>query len=233
MDKTIGKHDFLEILSTKKALCLEDEDGILSNIVESLELFFGHVVGVKDGLEALDEARRNVYDVFIFDISVPSLDGLDLLKKIRQYDQKTPVIILSAHTEQEYLWRAVELKITRYLSKPYDKTALMKALEYVALEMVEHKPIFDLTSGYSYNFCTKTITYENTTIHLSKSESKLLEYFLKRPNQTISYEHLFDYMWDFEQPSKEALKSIIKELRRKIDNKFIKNLYGVGYVFEI
>jgi len=60
-----------------------------------------------------------------------------------------------------------------------------------------------------------------------------LEYFLKRPNQTVTYEQLFDYMWEFEQPSKEALKSIVKELRKKIDNNFIKNLYGVGYLCEI
>ena len=60
-----------------------------------------------------------------------------------------------------------------------------------------------------------------------------MEYFIKRANQTITYDQLFDYMWDFEQPSKEAIKSIIKGLRKKIDNDFIKNLYGVGYICEI
>jgi len=225
--------NLLDVLSNKKVLCVEDEACILNNIMESLELFFGKVVGVRDGIEALDEAQSNLYDVIMLDISIPHLDGLDVVKKIREFDKKIPIIILSAHTEQEYLWRAVELKITRYLIKPYDKNALIKALEDVALELIGHTPMLQITSECKYDFCKKTICCHNELVHLSKSESRLLEYFLKRPNQTITYEQLFDYMWEFEQPSKEALKSIVKELRKKIDNTFIKNLYGVGYVCEI
>ena len=229
----MNEYNPLEILSDKKVLCVEDEEIILNNIVESLELFFGKVVGVKDGLEALDEALGNIYDVLMLDISIPHIDGLEVVKKIRQVNKKIPIIILSAHTEQEYLWCAVELKITRYLTKPYDKNSLIKALEEVALELVDHRPSFQISAEYTYDYCRKTLSCRNETIHLSKSESRLLEYFLKRPNQTITYEQLFEYMWEFEQPSKEALKSIVKELRKKIDNGFIKNLYGVGYVCEV
>lgn len=226
--------NLLDVLSNKKVLCVEDEACILNNIMESLELFFGKVVGVKDGIEALDEAKSNLYDVIMLDISIPHMDGLEVVKKIREFDKKIPIIILSAHTEQEYLWRAVELKITRYLAKPYDKNALIKALEDVAMELIGHSPMFQVTPSCKYDFCKKTVcSEEGELIHLSKSESRLLEYFLKRPNQTVTYEQLFDYMWEFEQPSKEALKSIVKELRKKIDNNFIKNLYGVGYLYEI
>ena len=226
--------NLLEILSDKKVLYVEDEEGIFSNVVESLELFFGKVVGIQDGREALEEALSNVYDVAMLDISLPHVDGLEIVKKIRHVNRKIPIIILSSHTEQEYLWRAVELKITRYLKKPYDKAMLIKALEEVALELVDHNPIFPLTSEYVYDFCRKVVVYQNdTTIHLSKSESRLLEHFLKRKNQTITYDQLFEYMWEFDQPSKEALKSIIKDLRKKIGNQCIKNLYGIGYVCEI
>jgi DNA-binding response OmpR family regulator len=229
----MNDNNVLEILSDKKVLYVEDEEGIFTNVVESLELFFEKVVGVRDGLEALDEAMSNVYDVLMFDISLPHMDGLEVVKKIRQTHKKIPIIILSAHAEQEYLWRAVELKITRYLKKPYDKSMLIKALEEVALELVDHNPIYALTPEYAYNFCRKCVSVQGESIHLSKSESRLLEYFLKRPNQTIGYDELFEYMWEFDQPSKEALKSIIKDLRKKIDNQCIKNVYGIGYVCEI
>ncbi|AOO66385.1 response regulator transcription factor [Sulfurospirillum halorespirans] len=225
--------NLLDVLSNKKVLCVEDEACILNNIMESLELFFGKVVGVRDGIEALDEAKSNLYDVIMLDISIPHMDGLEVVKKIREFDKKIPIILLSAHTEQEYLWRAVELKITRYLVKPYDKDALIKALEDVALELIGHTPMFQINPTCKYDFCKKTVFHKDELVHLSKSESRLLEYFLKRLNQTVTYEQLFDYMWEFEQPSKEALKSIVKELRKKIDNNFIKNLYGVGYVCEI
>lgn len=223
----------LEILSNKKVLCLEDEPGILKNITQTLQLFFGEVVAVKDGIEALDEAMTNLYDVLIFDIEVPHIDGLEIIKKIREINHKIPIIILSSHVEQEYLWRAVELKITRYLQKPYDKEKFLKALEDVSLELADYHQLINIKGDIKYDFAKKIIYDLDQSTHLSKSESRLFEYFLKHANQTITYEKLFDYMWEFEQPSKEAIKAIVKEIRRKIGKDVIKNLYGIGYVCQI
>lgn len=225
--------DLLDILSNKKVLCADDEKGVLSNIVEILEIFFEKVTGVGDGEKALQEAQNNLYDVLIFDISMPNMDGLEAIKMIRKHNKKIPIIILSAHTEQEYLWRAVNLKITRYLTKPFDKKILLKALEEVALELVDYKITVKLTDEMKYDFSTKLVTKGELVLKLSKSESRLLEYFLQRVNQIITYDSILDYMWEYEKPTKEAIKSIVKELRKKIDCKFIKNLYGVGYMCEI
>jgi len=161
------------------------------------------------------------------------MDGLEVAKKIRSANRKIPIVIISSHTEQEYLWRAVELKITRYLSKPYDKDTFIKALEDVAMELIDHTPMFSINSDLKYDFSKKIIYIKEEACRLSKSESKLLEYFLNNKNQTITYEQLFDYMWEFEQPTKEAIKTIVKELRRKIGKDTIKNLYGVGYLCEV
>ncbi|MCR4942446.1 MAG: response regulator transcription factor [Campylobacter sp.] len=223
----------LDILSDKKVLCLEDEAGILKNLVETLELFFGEVVGVTDGIEALDLAMSGFYDALVFDISVPRLDGLEVIKKVRAKDSKIPIVILSSHTEQEYLWRAVELKITRFLPKPYDKNAFIKALEDVAKELGGDEKLLNLNSDTCYDFAKKVLYIKDDACHLSKSESRLLEYFIKNKGKTISYAELFDYLWEFDQPSKEAIKTIVKELRRKIGKDSIKNIYGVGYICEI
>ena len=202
-------------------------------MIDSLELFFAEVKGVSDGIEALDEAMSGSYDALVLDVSVPHMDGLEVAKKIRSANRKIPIVIISSHTEQEYLWRAVELKITRYLPKPYDKNAFIKALQDVAAELINHAPIFSINDELKYDFAKKIIYVKDSACHLSKSESKLLEYFLARKNQTVTYEQLFDYMWEFEQPSKEAIKAIVKELRRKIGKDVIKNLYAVGYLFEV
>ena len=202
-------------------------------MIDSLELFFAEVKCVSDGIEALDEAMSGSYDALVLDVSVPHMDGLEVAKKIRSANRKIPIVIISSHTEQEYLWRAVELKITRYLPKPYDKNAFIKALQDVAAELINHAPIFSISSELKYDFAKKIIYVKDSACHLSKSESKLLEYFLARKNQTVTYEQLFDYMWEFEQPSKEAIKAIVKELRRKIGKDVIKNLYAVGYLFEV
>ena len=227
------EYDILDVLSNKKVLCLEDEEAILKNICASLELFFAEVKGVTDGFDALELAMSGAYDVLVLDISVPNIDGLEIAKKVRAINQKIPIVILSSHVEQEYLWRAVELKITRYLAKPYDKKSFVKALEDVAFELVGRTPTIRLNDELEYDFGKKSLYVNGEISHLSKSESKLLEYFLNNKNQTITYEQIFDYIWDYEQPTKEAIKTIVKELRRKLGKDVIKNLYGVGYLCEI
>lgn len=227
------EYDILDVLSNKKVLCLEDEEAILRNICASLELFFAEVKGVMDGFDALELAMSGAYDVLVLDISVPNIDGLEIAKKVRAINQKIPIVILSSHVEQEYLWRAVELKITRYLAKPYDKKSFVKALEDVAFELVGRTPTIRLNDELEYDFGKKALYVNGEISHLSKSESKLLEYFLNNKNKTITYEQIFDYIWDYEQPTKEAIKTIVKELRRKLGKDVIKNLYGVGYLCEI
>ena len=227
------EYDILDVLSNKKVLCLEDEEAILKNICASLELFFAEVKGVTDGFDALELAMSGAYDALVLDISVPNIDGLEIAKKVRAINQKIPIVILSSHVEQEYLWRAVELKITRYLAKPYDKKSFIKALEDVAFELVGRTPTIRLNDELEYDFGKKSLYVNGEISHLSKSESKLLEYFLNNKNQTITYEQIFDYIWDYEQPTKEAIKTIVKELRRKLGKDVIKNLYGVGYLCEI
>ena len=223
----------LDILSDKKVLYAEDEEGIQRNVAEILELFFEKVIAVSDGLEIMEEMMLSSYDVLIFDICMPHMDGLEAIKKIRQKDKKIPIIILSAHREEEYLWRAVELKITKYLTKPYDKDTLMEALKQAALELVDNNLDIKLKDGCTYNPCTKIACWGDGNIQLSKSESKLLEYFIKRANQTVTFDDIYAYIWEFEVPSKEAIKSLIKELRRKIGKECIKNIYGIGYIFEL
>ncbi len=227
------KADLLDILSDKKVLYAEDDDGIAKNTIEILEFFFQKVVRVTNGKEALKELGNSSYDVLVFDVFMPELDGIETIKKVRQTDKKIPIVIISAHTEQEYLWRAIELKITKYLPKPCYKDTLIKALEAISLELTDNKTEIKLYEKCIYNPYTKTIYINQKSNKLSTNESRLLEYFIKHPNQVISYDSIYSYIWGLDTPSKEAIKFIIKELRKKIGKEMIENIYGVGYIFKI
>jgi DNA-binding response OmpR family regulator len=227
-----NRGDLLDILSDKKVLYAEDDEGIAKNTIEILEFFFQKVVGVTNGEEALRELDNSSYDVLIFDVFMPKLDGIETIKRIRQTDKKIPIIVISAHTEQEYLWRAIELKITKYLPKPCYKDTLIKALEAVCLELADNKTEIKLYEQCIYNPYTKTIHINQKSNKLSMNESRLLEYFIKHPNQTVSYNSIYNYIWGIDTPSKEAIKFIIKELRKKIGKELIENIYGVGYIFK-
>ncbi len=224
--------DVLDILADKKVLYAEDEKGIRKHITEVLELFFDKVVAVEDGAEAAYEMEVGSYDVLMFDICMPNLDGLEAIKKIRKKDKKIPVVILSAHTEEEYLWKAVELKITKYLVKPYDKQSLVDALKIVALELVDNNLEIQLKNGCIYNPVKKIVCEGSKDIQLTLKESRLLEYFIKRESQSVTFDDIGEYLWDIEMPTKEAIKSVVKELRKKIGKECIKNVYGIGYMLE-
>ncbi len=230
MDET---NDLLNILSTKKVLYAEDEPSVAKNTIETLELFFEKVVHVSDGQDALDEFSYNSYDVLILDICMPNMDGIEAITKIREFDHKVPIVILSAFNQQEYLWRAVELKIIKYLTKPYTTESFMDALEKVCLELVDYHIDLVLTPQHTYDVSRKVVLHKGVAIRLSKNESRFLEYLIHRKNQIVSFDELYEYIWEFEEPSKEAVKSVVKELRKKIDKDFIKNVYGVGYTIEI
>lgn len=227
------KENILNILSNKRVLYAEDEEDIRQNVTEILELFFEDVVAVGDGKEALEQMELSSFDVLMFDVCMPNLDGLEAIKKIRQKDKKVPIIILSAHAEQEYLWRAVELKITKYLTKPYSKDELIDSFCKVALELVDYILDVKIDPFYSYDPCKKVIIHGKKSIKLSNKESRLLEYLIKRANQSVSFEDIYEYLWEFDVPSKEAIKSIVKELRRKMGKDSIKNIYGIGYTLEL
>jgi len=224
--------DLLDVLSDKIVLYAEDEPGIRRTITETLELFFMEVVAVADGQAVLDEMTLKHYDVLILDISMPHVDGLEAVQEIRKTDQQTPIIIISAHSTQEYLWRAVELKISKYLTKPHTKEDLTAALGQAALELTRHKrsPV-SLGEACFYSPCKKCVFNHEKTVPLTPTESRLLEYMVGRENCAVSFDEIHDYLWGYEPHSKEAIKSLIKDLRKKVGSERIQSLYGIGYLF--
>lgn len=225
----------LDLLSNKVVLYAEDEVGIRDVVVEILELFFDKVIAVQDGREALEQFETTPPDVLILDICMPKEDGLDVIQKIRKRNKNIPVIVLSAHAEHEYLWRAVELKITKYLVKPFNKEQLLGALKLCCEELNSHDDTITFAHGIYYDVCKKIVTNDEQSYKLSKSESRLLEYLLENKHQVISFETIEAYLWgyDGEEHTKESIKYLIKDLRKKIGKEVIQNIYGVGYRLEI
>lgn len=223
----------LEIFKTKSVLYVEDEKGVQKNVGEILQMYFEKVFLADDGEKALEKFDKNHIDLLILDICMPKIDGLKLLQIIREDNKKIPVIMLTAHNEQEYLQRAVELNITRYLNKPFSKSSLQDALlscaEWMACML--GGLVVNIYKGLLYDVLTKTMISEGEKIYLSKKEYQLLELFLKNRERMLKFEDILNEVWD-EDVSKEALKSVIKSLRKKAPNLQIQNVFGDGYIFK-
>lgn len=222
----------MQIFKTKSILYIEDERGVRNNIGEILSLYFEDVFLASDGQEGLDLFYLHHIDVLMVDICMPKMDGLSLVKTIRETNKKIPVIVLTAHNEQEYLKRAVELNITRYLSKPFSKSSLIDALLSCSdwMTCMLGGLVVSAGKGISYDTLNKALLIENEKIYLSKKEYQLLEFFLINRERVFEFNEILNEVWD-KDVSKEALKSIIKTLRKKAPGLEIQNVFGNGYIF--
>ena len=110
-------------------LFVEDEKAIRDNYTQYLRMFFNEVYEADDGEKAYQLYNEKKPDIIILDLNIPKLNGLEILKKIRENDSTTKVIIITAHTDKKLLLEATTLQLTKYLVKPVNRKALKEALD--------------------------------------------------------------------------------------------------------
>ena len=215
-------------------LYAEDENGIRDTLTDVLELYVNNVITASNGEEALEYYHLYKPQILLLDICMPKKNGLDVLKEIRKTDLQTPVIIMTAHTEQKYLMSAVELYITKYLIKPFNKTNLLEALdECLKLMSKQSSEVIVLKDAITYDKQNQSITNNGKVITLNKKETKLLNLLLKNAPNVISYENIEYHIWEDLNVTKEAFKSLIKDLRKKTSKDLIRNISGTGYKIDL
>ena len=210
-------------------LVAEDDEVTRENIVEYLQEHFSKVYEAKDGLEALKLYETYHPDIIISDIQMPKISGLELVEKIRLKDEKTPILITSAYSTTEYLLKAVELKLIKYLIKPVHPVELEQALKLCLESSHSH---IQLKDNYVFDRFNKTLLKDEEPIKLRVKELLLLELLLKNLNRYVTYEEIEGYVWDDSVMSKDALKTLIKNIKSKLPEGSISNLSGQGYKLE-
>ena len=110
-------------------LYAEDEDGVRKNIAKSLRYKCKNVIEAVDGEEAYNLYKEKKPDIIITDIQMPKMNGLELIKKIREIDTTIPIVVLSAHTEKEKLLQAIKFNLIDYVVKPISRSCLRLAVE--------------------------------------------------------------------------------------------------------
>ena len=219
--------NMLEKLSNYRVLYAEDDAGVRKNVAEMLKLLFKDVYVAADGKEAYKLFEEYLPDIVITDIQMPYLNGIDLAKKIRKRDEKTQILIISAHTEIDYMLEAVELSLIRYIVKPITETKLFEALERF-LEIQKSSGVIDLAKEWVYDSANKIIKNNSIEYELTKKESSLLELLLSKKS-VLTYEEIEMELWPDEYMSLNALRLLMKNFRKKLPKDYLKNIQGVGY----
>lgn len=224
-----------KILKTLKVMYVEDEENIRKNITSTLEVLVKKVYSLPDIDTALKCFNSFNPDIIISDITLENENGLDLIKKIRQKDKTIPVLILSAHTDINYLLEATKLKLVEYLTKPLNYTKLEKALLNAVEEIIDFGKLFiSFKNGTKYNIKKSNLFKDNTKINLTPSEIALLDLLVKNIGRNISQDEIKNNLWkDSYYTTESAFKSLLNKLRNKIGKDSIVNTSGVGYQLDI
>ena len=209
-------------------LYVEDEALIRQNAVEYLGRICKTVFEAEDGFQALQLYHDSKPDIIISDIKMPHINGLEFARKIRQIDKTTPIIIATAHTETDYLLQAVELQLVKYIVKPITAPKLKSALD-LAHEHLNQSNIMILAKESVYDSLNKTLIINKEIIKLTKNELLLLDLLIKNHQRTVTYQEIENLIWPYEGMSIDALRSLVRSLRKKLQGDFIENISGIGY----
>ena len=217
----------LKKLSHYKVLYAEDDLGVRKNVNELLSLLFKEVYLASDGQEALELFREHEPDLIITDIKMPRLTGIELVKKIRETDDMVHIIMITAYTEVDFMLQAIELSLLRYIVKPITEPKLFEALEKF-LQSKEKTYFKELAPDWFYDNLQKAIVHEGELFELTKKEAKLIEILLHK-DSIVTYEEIEERLWEHEYMSLNALRLMIKNLRKKLPEGVLKNIQGIGY----
>lgn len=211
-------------------LYVEDDEIVRKNAIEYLRRISKSVIEAEDGKEAISLWKKHKPDIIITDINMPRLNGIDMASYIRSEDKNVQIIIATAYSDTENLLRAVELQLVKYIIKPITKEKLLKALQK-SIELIEDKSKFNLKLSNTsfYNAYDKTITDEGKEIKLTKNETLFLDLLAHHHTRVVKYEEIESAIWAYEGMSQDAIRSLVRGLRKKVPEDSIENVSGVGY----
>ncbi|QHG90361.1 response regulator [Sulfurimonas sp. CVO] len=213
-------------------LLAEDETELRETLSEYLQIFFSRVYTAACGNEAYDIYKQKRPNIILTDIYMPNLDGLDMIAKIRKDDQETKIIVISAHSEQEKLLKAIKLHLETYLIKPI-KTDVLKQVLFDTVELIRKTTNRTYINDTTYwDNDTNTLWTGSKEIKLRKMENLLLKLLFSEPNHCFSAEEIFKFLHEGKEKkefSMHAITSLMKRIRTKLPDNTIHNIYGSGY----
>lgn len=208
----------------KRILLLEDDLILGQTLVELLESQSYSVTLVRSGDDAADTTYEKKFDLYIFDINVPDINGLELLKSLREADDKTPAIFISALVDLGSISKAFAIGADDYIKKPFFPEELLIRINAKFADRNSTIKYKDL----EYNPKTKTLKKDGATIALGEVQEQLFSLFIRNIGKVITQDILLDCL---EKPSSSALRVALTKLKQTTGLN-IKNLRSVGYIVE-
>ena len=204
-----------------KILLLEDDPSLAKGLIKYLKLNNYNIDWAKNGDEAMELTYKNRYSLYLFDINVPAISGIDLLKLLRDSDDLTPTIIISAMVDIDSITKGFIAGADDYIKKPFDPDELLIRIKS------KTKMLQDTISfrDYRVNLTDKRVYYKEEELYLGRLQQEIFTILIRNYPNPVIYD---DLMLLLDRQNENALRVNIAKLKKVLDVN-IKNIRGVGY----
>ncbi|CAN5286975.1 response regulator transcription factor [soil metagenome] len=212
-------------------LVVEDEVRISSFLDKGLRAAGFQTLIVHDGADGLRAALTGGYDLMLLDVGLPTMDGFEVLRRLRAVDTALPVIMLTARTGGADAVTGLTGGADDYVAKPFKFDELLARIRLRMRRMDAVVASTTLTfAGITLDLRTRRVTVDGRQLDLSAREFALAEELLRNPDQVLSREQLLSRVWGFDfDPGSNVVDVYVRYLRGKLGSDRIETVRGVGY----
>lgn len=218
-----------------RILVVEDEHRIAQAIKQGLEQESYAVDVACDGEEGYHNASSESYDLLLLDVMLPGMSGYEICKRLRAEKQHTPILMLTAKSQNRDIVTGLDTGADDYLAKPFSFEVLLARVRALLRRPHESTGEILTTADLTLDPSAKEVKRGSTTITLSSKEYALLEYLLRNKGKVLSKNNIISHVWDFDADIlPNTVEVFITYLRAKIDKPFdgpalIQTVRGFGY----
>ncbi len=215
-----------------KILLLED-DMMLNKAIRQYLESTGHVViSTTDGNSCLEVLSKDRFDLLVFDINVPDIDGLSILEKLHEQKRMVPTIFISALIDIEDITRAFDIGCHDYLKKPFHlKELTLRINKLLKTRQVPQEHI-RLSQSYGFDSKNMILFFDNEPQILPKRQIEIIDLLAANRSLVCNYDMFRDYVWDDYEIDNATIRAEVNRIKRALKEDFIINIRGIGYMIK-
>ena len=237
--------DFRQLYQQTKELSVllaEDHGPTRLSLEEVLQDLFKEVVSFTNGFDALSAYQRrkenDPFDLVITDIQMPQMNGVEMIKKIKEIDPQQQIIVLSAHTDKEYLLELINTGISYFVTKPFEYDTFLKTLHSVSSNVIRQEmsdtamnaSFIQLGSTLQWDKENHLLKHEGKSIELSRNELILMETLAMNGERITTTQSLIEKFYlEGIDTNEHGIRNLVLRIRKKLPEDVIGTVYGMGY----